>query len=419
MNRPGPMTGFCLMALALALSPVGAQTPSPPPAPDDEAKALRNAFESASGNPQLVMQNLDRFLTRFPRSPRRAQVLRTILQEGVQNNNPEKAMEAAGNLLELDPANTQLLSTFVELLDHQADASGRQQALRHATRLVERAESVAQQAKPPSETQSIVLASSYLARGKIYEKSGEDAKALGDFEKSYAAYPTAEVAERLGDLEAKQGDLSRAIDRYVRAFAFPEYQDNSEQHSELRKKLGKAYVTKFRSEKGLGDLILARYDELTRTLRPRLQARSAPNARSLDPFEYVLPRLDGSEMRFKEVLGKVVVMDFWATWCAPCRLEGRLLEHVRRTFRQAPDAVFLAVDTDENRSGVPAFVKEEEWTLPVVYAGGIDRLLGVHALPTLLIFDPKGRVVFRAEGLDPSSFEQTVEKKLREALAGR
>jgi len=90
---------------------------------------------------------------------------------------------------------------------------------------------------------------------------------------------------------------------------------------------------------------------------------------------------------------------------------------VMDAFRQNPAVAFLAVNVDEDRAAVPDFVKEEKWTTPVVYAQGLDQLLGVRALPAVLILDPEGRVVFRQMGLDPGSFAETLEKKVRQALA--
>jgi predicted DsbA family dithiol-disulfide isomerase len=71
---------------------------------------------------------------------------------------------------------------------------------------------------------------------------------------------------------------------------------------------------------------------------------------------------------------------------------------------------------DDDRAAVPSFLKEEKWTAPVVYAQGLDQLLGVRALPTVVILDPEGRVAFRQMGLDPESFSATLEKKVRELL---
>ncbi len=54
--------------------------------------------------------------------------------------------------------------------------------------------------------------------------------------------------------------------------------------------------------------------------------------------------------------------------------------------------------------------------MPVVYARGLDSLLGIRALPTVLILDAEGRVVFRQAGIDPGSFVTTLEAKVRQAL---
>jgi thiol-disulfide isomerase/thioredoxin len=239
-------------------------------------------------------------------------------------------------------------------------------------------------------------------------------KAEADYEKSYVAYPSRELAERLGDLAVKKNDLKRAVDEYATAFAFPG--PDPGQREEVRRKLGSCYQALHRSEKGLGDLILARYDELSRLLAPRFQDSGQPNAEVRDPLAFVLRHTDGSPLPLADYRGKVLVLEFWATWCGPCRLEGRLLERVTQDFRNEPAAVFLAVNVDENRASVPSFVKEEQWTTPVAYAQGLDRLLGVTSLPTLMIFDRTGHVVFRQEGLAVSSFVETVEKKVRGAL---
>ncbi len=434
------MASLCLAALA-GVVPLGAaqkslpskpgptssaeQTPGKPSASssEDEAQALSGAFQSASGNPQALIKNLENFLARFPQSSRRAQVLQTILKQALEANDPPKAVAYAEKLLDLNPDDPNLLATLVDLLDRQNDAASRAAATRYATRFIERAEKTAREPRPADvpedrwqETQALMRATGYVMRGKVYARSAETEKAFADYEQSYAAYPTAQVAERLGELAAQKGETDRAIEYYATAFAFPEKSPDPARRSELRRKLGSLYIAKHQSEKGLGDLVLARYDHLMRTLQSRFESRSAPNADARDPFDFVLARPEGSPLRLAELRGKVVVMDFWATWCVPCRLEGKILERVRENFRSEPAAVFLAVNVDEDRGGVPDFLKEEKWSIPVAYAEGLDHLLGVRALPTLVIFDRGGRVVFRQEGFDPLSLGDTLEKKLREAL---
>jgi thiol-disulfide isomerase/thioredoxin len=386
-----------------------------------ESQALQEAVRSAEDNPQALIKNLEGFLERFPSSARREQVMEVIYNSALRANEPQTAIEYGEKLLGSKSNDVTLLSSLVDMLDRQDDALSRAKALQYASRLVDHAEKElkesAASAAPKDQTPdsiAIVIAQAYLTRGKLYAESGDLGNAEADYEKSYAAYPSRQLAERLGDLAVKKNDLERAVEEYATAFAFPG--PDPTQREEVRRKLGSCYLALHPSEKGLGDLILARYDELVRMFAPRFQDSGQPNANLRDPFAFVLKRTDGSPLPLADYRGKILVLEFWATWCGPCRLEGKLLERVTQDFHNEPAAVFLAVNVDENRGRVPAFLKEEQWTTAVAYSQGLDRLLGIASLPTLMIFDRQGHVVFRQEGLLASSFVETVEKKLREAL---
>lgn len=406
-----------------AASEAGEEKRFPSPG-HEESEALEKALAASANDPQALIKSLEEFLARFPSSPQREQVLRTIYKQALQANDPRKAAATAERLLELDPDDPDLLSAVVDLLDRQNDPASREKASSYATRFIARAEKLAAEPKPPdiseekwAELGALMRATAYFVRGKVYAKSGETDKAIADYETSLGAYPTAPVAEQLGDIAVKRGDADRAIDAYATAFAFPDKSLDPARRDLLRKKLGSAYAAKHQSEKGLGDLILARYDNLMRSLKSRLATGSRPNAGVRDPFEFVLQRLDGAAVKLADYRGKVVVMDFWASWCGPCRLEGKLFERVMEHFRGNPAVAFLAVNVDEDRAVVPDFLKEEKWTAPVVYAQGLDQLLGVRALPTVLILDPEGRVVFRQLGLEPARFVETLTKRVQESLA--
>ena len=390
---------------------------------EEEARALDAALEAGRNDLQQLIKNLEEFLVRFPRSSRREQVLRTIYKQASQSNDTPAAAAAAERLLDFAPDDAELLSSLVDLYDRKSDATSREKALHYATRLVESAEKLAGESNPPGvpeekwhDALALMRATAYFLHGRVLAKSGEKDKAFADYEKSFSAYPTAQIAERLGDLSAQRGQTDRAIEYYLTAFAFPEKNPDPARRDQLRKKLGSAYISKYQSEKGLGDLILARYDELTVSLKSRLKAQGRPGAEARDPYEYVLRRLDGAEVKMSDFRGKLLVLDFWATWCGPCRMEGKLFERVRDRLRGEPDVAFFAMNVDEDRDGVPEFVKEENWTVPVLYAQGLDQLLGVRALPTVMILDREGRVVFRQVGLDPTSFGGALERKIREAL---
>lgn len=93
-----------------------------------------------------------------------------------------------------------------------------------------------------------------------------------------------------------------------------------------------------------------------------------------------------------------------------------MLHQLMETFESEPSVAFLTVNVGEDRDTVNSFMKEENWTIPTVMAQNLDSLLEIRALPTLVIFDRQGRVVFRQEGIDPESFSETVQKAVRQAL---
>jgi thiol-disulfide isomerase/thioredoxin len=436
------MPALVLLLLALAVTSVltaEEKRPARQPAPSEKAQeprgaassseaeaeteALNKAFSTSASDPQALIKNLEAFLEKYPKSTRREQVLRTIYKQALQGNDSRKAAETAEKLLEFNPEDPDLLSVLTDLYGRRSDAAGREKALHYATRFVEHAEKLTEEVRPAEipaekwqEVCEVVRATAYSMRGKIYAQSHEDARAAADFEKSLATYPTAQVAEQLGDAATKLGDTARAIDAYATAFVMPDKHVDAARREQIRRKLGSAYALSHPSEKGLGDLILARYDELVRSHPARFTSEDKANTELHDPFESVLRRLDGTPLKLAELRGKVLVMDFWATWCPPCRLEGRLLERVMETFRGEKSVEFLAVNTDESPGVVTDFVKEAEWKVPVVYARGLDGVLGIRALPTVLILDGEGRVVFRQVGLDPGSFVSTLEAKVRQAL---
>ncbi|MBZ5669924.1 MAG: TlpA family protein disulfide reductase [Acidobacteriia bacterium] len=423
--------GLCLVAACRQLplgaaqsaaKPVEEKLPAKTPS-EDEGKALQEAFQSAENNPQALIKNLEDFLTRFPKTSRRELVLRTICREAMEANAPGVTVKYGEMLLEMSPDDPGLLSMLIEALERQNDATSRARAIDYATRLIVVGEKLSDQTPTPKSSEKggqekwpRRLAAVYTHRATLYEDSGELDKALADYEQSYQAYPSSRTAEHLGDVASKKSDSARGVDYYLTAFAFPEKDPDPSHRQEIRRKLGSAYVALHRSEKGMGDMVLLRYDQLMQQLAGRFSNEHPQNAGRHDPFEFVLERTDGTPLRLADYRGKVMVMDFWATWCGPCRLEGKLFERVRENFRMESGAAFLAVNVDEDRSSVPAFLKEEGWSVPVAYALGLDQLLGVVGLPTVVIFDRAGRVVYRQEGLDPESFVEELDKRLREAL---
>jgi len=109
--------------------------------------------------------------------------------------------------------------------------------------------------------------------------------------------------------------------------------------------------------------------------------------------EFRLKDLHGAEVALGDFKGKVVLLDFWATWCGPCRQEMPEFQRIHRELA-AKDVVVLALDGDEPLETVAEYMDKEKFTLPVLLANGtsvMDRY-GVHAYPTTFAIDKNGLV---------------------------
>jgi thiol-disulfide isomerase/thioredoxin len=112
--------------------------------------------------------------------------------------------------------------------------------------------------------------------------------------------------------------------------------------------------------------------------------------------------------------GKVILLNFWAIWCAPCRTELPDMEAVYRKYRDQ-GAVILAVNVAESSEDIIAFVNKLELTFPVLRDSqrkGMDAY-GIRALPTTLFLNAQGQIVARQVGvLDQDSMSAQLEALL-------
>lgn len=131
-----------------------------------------------------------------------------------------------------------------------------------------------------------------------------------------------------------------------------------------------------------------------------------------DRVEFRLPTLDGEKVSPADFRGRVVLLDFWATWCVPCRAQKAVLEDVVPHYPEGSLHV-LAVDVGEDAALVRKYVADGPAPFPVV----LDRdtsfftSLGLFSLPSLIVLDGEGRLVEQVTGVIDG-------RRLREMLAG-
>ncbi len=129
-------------------------------------------------------------------------------------------------------------------------------------------------------------------------------------------------------------------------------------------------------------------------------ATSAKTAASDAPAKFRLKALEGGKsLGPPDFPGKVVIVDFWATWCGPCQIQARILESLAKTYK-GKKVQFLAANVGETSETVKSFLKDKPFPYPVLLdPDGVSDDLGVFALPTLLIIDAKGKVAYFEPGI--------------------
>jgi len=117
--------------------------------------------------------------------------------------------------------------------------------------------------------------------------------------------------------------------------------------------------------------------------------------------DFVLEDIDGKKRRLSDLRGKVVLVNFWATWCPPCRREMPSIERLSHVLKGA-DFAILAVNVAENLDTVFSFTGtlDPVPTFPIVFDrdSGVLKAWPVRGLPTSFVLDKQGRIAYRAVG---------------------
>jgi peroxiredoxin len=124
----------------------------------------------------------------------------------------------------------------------------------------------------------------------------------------------------------------------------------------------------------------------------------------------------GRNVRLSELRGQVVLINFWASWCGPCRQELPLLNKIYAQYRSA-GFVLLAVNVDDNRKDADAMLKRLGLRFPTLFDGGknVAKLYGVDMMPATLVIDRDGRVRYVHRGYY-DGYEKKYEQQVRELL---
>jgi peroxiredoxin len=142
-------------------------------------------------------------------------------------------------------------------------------------------------------------------------------------------------------------------------------------------------------------------------------AAATPSAGAPD---FTLPSLDGPNLRLQEQRGHVVMINFWATWCGPCRVE---MPHISRLYEKYRGSGFtvLAVNIDEDPHKAASLAKHLGMKFPVLLdrEKKVSRLYDLSTMPSTVLVDRDGRVRYVHRGYR-DGYEETYDKQIRELL---
>lgn len=134
--------------------------------------------------------------------------------------------------------------------------------------------------------------------------------------------------------------------------------------------------------------------------------------------DFTVEMLDGSQITLSKLKGKVVLVNFWATWCPPCREE---LKHVQKEIIdrfKGKDFVFLPISRGEKKATVEAFRQKAGYTFPM----GLDpkqsifKLFASNYIPRNFLIGKDGKIIYLSVGYDEKEFQElisTIDKALK------
>ena len=131
---------------------------------------------------------------------------------------------------------------------------------------------------------------------------------------------------------------------------------------------------------------------------------------------FTLKSRSGKNIKLSELRGEVVMLNFWASWCGPCRKEMPLLEKIHKKYKKL-GFTLLGVNVEQDTRAAKRYLKDVKVSFPVLFdpANKTSKLYNVSAMPTTILIDRNGNKRFLHKGYK-AGYENTYKKEIKKLL---
>ena len=162
------------------------------------------------------------------------------------------------------------------------------------------------------------------------------------------------------------------------------------------------------------DLLATQAPQKTESTEASLPTTQEGESEKILAPDFTVYDLDGNEVHLSDFIGKSVVLNFWASWCSPCKME--MPDFNEKYLEIGEEVQFLIINmTDGSRETVEtasAFIAEQGYSFPVFYDTDQDAAAtyGVYSLPTTYFMDEEGNAIAQATGaIDEETLQQGID----------
>ncbi|MEO0074583.1 MAG: TlpA disulfide reductase family protein [candidate division WOR-3 bacterium] len=131
--------------------------------------------------------------------------------------------------------------------------------------------------------------------------------------------------------------------------------------------------------------------------------------------DFTLEKIDGGTITLSQLKKKVILIDFWATWCPPCQ---EAIPHLVDLYDKYKDKglAILGISLDQNKEAIPPFINEYKINYPILLGNQeVAKKYQIQGIPTFFVFDRSGNIVYKEVGFSEKSKSQ-LEIKIKELL---